>query len=87
MTKINIYCLFESGDNFYGVYSSLKAAHRDAVKICNKGPGKVLLEVAGEYRPATMVELRSIFNGEMDVKVRYTSGEHTARLVKTKLRE
>ena len=87
MTKINIYCLFERDDNFYGVYSSLKAAHIDAVKLCNKTNSRVFLQIGGEYVEANMQNLRSVFNGEMDVKVRYTAGEYTARLVKTKLRE
>lgn len=87
MTKINIYCLFGKNDVFHGVYSSLKAAHRDALKLCNKGGTNVFLEIGGTYVGATISNLRSIFNGEMDVKARYTSGEYTARLVKTKLRE
>ena len=87
MTKINIYCLFGKDDIFHGVYSSLKAAHRDALKLCNKGGMNVFLEIDGRYEAATIPNLRSIFNGEMDVKARYTSGQYTARLVKTKLRE
>lgn len=87
MTKINIYCLFERDDNFYGVYSSLKAAHRDAVKLCNRGNARVFLEVAGQYVEASMQNLRSVFNGEMNVQVRYTAGEYAAKIVKTKLRE
>ena len=87
MTKINIYCLFESDDNFYGVYSSMKAAHRDALKICNKGHSRIFLEIDGEYVPATLPSLRALLQGEIDKKVRYTSGKYTARLVKTKLKE
>ena len=87
MTKINIYCLFEGDGNFYGVYSSLKAAHRDAMKICNRGNTRVLLEIDGTYSKASMDSLRGLFQGETDVKVRYTAGTHGARLVKTKLKE
>ena len=37
MTKIYIYCLFDTFDNFIGVYSSLKAVHRDAIRLANHG--------------------------------------------------
>lgn len=87
MTKINIYCLFEGDGNLHGVYSSLKAAHRDALKICNRGHASVLLETPAGYQNASLSALRSLFQGEIDVKVRYTSGEHWARIVKTKLKE
>jgi hypothetical protein len=87
MTKINIYCLFETGDNFYGVYSSLKAAHRDALKICSSASARTLMEVGGEYLEASESNLRKLFQGETEVKVRYTAGQRTARIVKTKIRE
>ena len=35
MTNIYIYCVFDGVVNFMGVYSSLKSAHRDALKIAN----------------------------------------------------
>lgn len=87
MTKINIYCLFERNDNFYAVYSSLKAAHRDAIKLCNQGNSRVFLEIGGEYVAANIQNLRSVFNGEMDIQVRYSAGKHSAKIVKTKLKE
>ena len=87
MTKINIYCVFEGDGNLHGVYSSLKAAHRDALKICNREHGRVLLEAANGYTPATLPALKSLFQGEMDVKARYTAGKHSARIVKTRLKE
>ena len=37
MTNIYTYCLFDHEDNFEGVYSSLKAAYRDALKLANEG--------------------------------------------------
>ena len=43
MTKIYIYCLFDGFDRFLGVYSSLKAVHRDALKYCNRGNTKVYM--------------------------------------------
>lgn len=87
MTKINIYCLFEGDGSLHGVYSSLKAAHRDALKVCNRSNTRVLLEVETGYISASLGALRNIFQGEVDVKARYTSGKHSARIVKTKLRE
>ena len=86
-TKINIYCLFEGDGNLHGVYSSLKAAHRDALKICNRSHARVLLEATTGYIPATLEALRGVFQGEINVKARYTAGEHSARIVKTKLKE
>ncbi len=87
MTKLNIYCLFETGDNFYGVYSSLKAAHRDALKICASPSSRILMEVGGQYLEASETNLRKLFQGETEVKVRYTAGQRTARIVKTKIKE
>ena len=37
MTNIYIYCVFDGAGIFLGVYSSLKAAHRDALRAANKG--------------------------------------------------
>jgi hypothetical protein len=87
MTKINIYCLFEGDGNLCGVYSSLKAVHRDALKICNQSHTNVLLEIKGAYQKASLPTLKALLQGEMDVKVRYTAGKHSARIVKTKLKE
>ena len=86
-TKINIYCLFEVDGNFCGVYSSLKAAHREALKICHKGAREVLLEVNGHYQEATFAHARSLFQGTTDTKIRYVAGRYGAGIVKTKLKE
>ena len=43
MTKIYIYCLFDTMDSFIGVYSSLKTVHRDALKLSNRGSTGVYL--------------------------------------------
>lgn len=87
MTKLYIYCLFEKDDNFYGVYSSLKAAHRDALKLCNKGNSEVyIMNEGGPERP-TFGMVRNLFQGECDVKVRYVSSAASAVIIKTKLRE
>lgn len=53
MTKIYIYCLFDEKDVFWGVYSSLKAVHRDALKIANQGKFAVFMETdAGPQTPS-----------------------------------
>jgi len=87
MTKIYIYCLFEGADTFHGVYSSLKAVHRDALKLCNKGPEQIYVKLHDEYQAPSLTLLRNTFKGEFDVKVLYQSGPHSATIVKTKLRE
>ena len=86
-TKVNIYCLFERDGNFYGVYSSLRAAHRDALKISNRGLREVLIEENGRYHKATFETLRGFFQGEMDKKIRYINGSTGAVILKTKLKE
>ena len=49
MTNIYAYCLFGQNEMFCGVYSSLRAAHRDALKLCNKGSSEVFLKSDEEY--------------------------------------
>lgn len=87
MTKLYIYCLFGEGDVFEGVYSSLKSAHRDALKIANRGPGGVYMRYDGQHIPATLPALKKIFNGELDIKAEYVSSGGRATIIKTKLRE
>ena len=87
MTKIYTYCLFDQDNTFYGVYSSLKAIHRDAIKICNKGASSVLMERGGEYEKPSLTSLRSQFKGEVDIVVHYRAGAYVAKILKTKLRE
>ena len=87
MTKIYTYCLFDQEDNFHGVYSSLKAVHRDALKICNHGRATVRMEYNGERRSPTLTALRNALKGEIDVQIHYKSGARTAKIIKTKLKE
>ncbi len=87
MTKLYIYCLFEQGDIFHGVYSSLKSAHRDALKIANKGTSGVFIKYNGNSIPPTLPVLKKIFNGEVDVKIDYISSHSRSTIIKTKLRE
>jgi len=87
VTKLYIYCLFGDGDVFEGVYSSLKSAHRDALKIANRGPTPVYMRYDGQHVAATLPILKKIFNGELDIKVEYLSSGGRATIIKTKLRE
>ena len=87
MTKINIYCLFDKDDNFCGVYSSLKAIHRDAIALCNKGNSDVRVRVNGQFARPTLSLLRNVFKGEMNVKVQYASDAASVKILKTKLIE
>jgi len=87
LTKLYIYCLFEQDDIFHGVYSSLKSAHRDALKMANKGPTGVYIKYSGEYLAPTLPILKKIFNGEIDIKVEYISSAARATIIKTKLKE
>ena len=87
MTKLYIYCLFENEDIFHGVYSSLKSAHRDALKMANKGPSGVHIKYDGEYLAPTLPILKKIFKGELDIKVEYISSAARSTIIKTKLKE
>jgi hypothetical protein len=87
MTNINIYCLFDGDDRLHGVYSSIKAVHRDAVQLCNKGTSAVYMrDSAGSHKPSVTL-LRNVLKGEMDVKVRYFSDAQVVTILKTGLKE
>jgi len=87
MTKIYIYCLFDKFDNFLGVYSSLKAVHRDAVRVCNQGASAVFMKVDNKAQAANLVLLRNTFKGLCDVEIRYFSDTQFVKIFKTKLKE
>ena len=89
MTKIYCYCLFDGRGNFHGVYSSVNAVHRDALKICNKGAGNVLMELSmGHHVAPAATILRNTLKGAFDVQVVYSGGHpHKAKIIKTKLKE
>jgi len=87
MTKIYVYCLFDEKDVFWGAYSSLKAVHRDALKIANTGTSSVLVETQDGPRKPSLTAIRNIFKGKCDIWIRYRGGRHIARIVKTKLKE
>ena len=88
MTKIYCYCLFDGQGNFHGVYSSVNAVHRDAIKLCNKGTNNVLMEQGPKRTPPSATALRNAFKGAFDVQIVYSGGIlHKARIIKTKLKE
>ena len=86
MTKIYIYCLFDT-NKFVGVYSSLKAIHRDALRLANRGSSDVYM-VHGNttYRPSLTL-LRNFFKGKCEVEVRYRTNTSSIIIHKTKLKE
>jgi len=88
LTKIYCYCLFDGRGIFHGVYSSVNAVHRDALKLCNKGVENVLMEMDGHHVTPSVKTLRNTLKGAFDVQVTYTSGPlHKAQIIKTKLKE
>ena len=87
MTKIYIYCLFERDGNLQGVYSSLKAAHRDALKLANAGSRGVYVNYEDKMVAPNLKLMRKILAGEFDVKVNYFSENTVVSILKTKLKE
>ena len=87
MTKIYTYCLFDHEGTFFGVYSSLQAIHRDAIKLCNKGAASVVLEYNNKNHAPSLTKLRNILKGVCDVRVTYKAGGWSATIIKTKLKE
>jgi len=87
MTKINIYCLFDNHQSLCGVYSSIKAVHRDGLKLCNDGHSAVHIRYNGEYQKPNVTMLRNIFKGETDVKIDYLSDKTKITILKTSIKE
>ena len=87
MTKIYIYCLFDTFDNFLGVYSSLKAVHRDALQLSNRGHSNVLMMTDNEVIKPTLTNLRNRFKGRCDCEVKYRTTNTSIKIYKTKLKE
>jgi len=86
MTKIYIYCLFNM-DDFVGVYSSIKAVHRDALKLSNRGYSNVYMSHENKIIKPSLTALRNIFKGKCDIEVKYKSDSAIIRVYKTKLKE
>jgi len=82
-TKIYCYCLFDRQGTFYGVYSSLKAIHRDALKITNRASSEVVLMLEGKSTKATLTNLRNALKGKTDTQIIYASGAHRAKIIKS----
>jgi hypothetical protein len=87
MTKIYIYCLFDTFDKFIGVYSSLKAVHRDALRLANQGASRVYLVHDQEMVNPTLTTLRNVLKGRCEVEVKYRTPRTSIKIYKTKLRE
>jgi hypothetical protein len=87
MTKIYTYCLFDTDDTFYGVYSSLAAAYRDAVKIANQGKSRVMLKTESGWVDPDLTTLRNVLYSKCDVVVVLQGGRHRAKILKTRLKE
>jgi len=87
MTKLNIYCLFDRTQSLHGVYSSIKAVHRDALKLCNSGFSPVYTFYNSERVSPNPTLLRNIFKGEIDVKVDYFSDNSKITILKTSIKE
>ena len=87
MTKIYIYCLFDRMDSFVGVYSSLQAIHRDALRICNKGNTSVYMQADEGWVTPSLKTLRNNFKGRCDVEIQYRSDAQMVKIYKTKLKE
>jgi|TARA_R110000803_G_scaffold35225_2_gene76349 hypothetical protein len=87
MTNINIYCLFDGANELFGVYSSIKAVHRDAIKLCNKGISAVYIKSPDGIQKPSITLLRNIFKGAIDVKTQYVSDICSVTILKTGLKE
>ena len=87
MTKIYIYCLFDTMDNFLGVYSSLKSVHRDALKFSNRSHSNVYLFYDNQRVSPSLTTLRNVFKGKHDYEVKYKSSAVSIRIYKTRLKD
>jgi len=87
MTKIYIYCLFDTRDEFLGVYSSLKSVHRDALKLSNRGASSVYMFADGSMSKPSLTGLRNFFKGKCDVDIAYRTDSTMIRIYKTRLKE
>ncbi len=87
MTNIYIYCLFDTSDELLGVYSSLKAVHRDALKLANRGTSRVRLVHGADVSSPSLTRLRNIFKGKCETEVKYRTHQTMIRVFKTRLKE
>ena len=87
MTKIYLYCLFDTADTLIAIYSSLKAVHRDALKLANRGQSAVYMVYDNHVVPPALTTLRNVFKGKHDYEIKYASTGACVRIYKTKLKE
>ena len=87
MTNIYTYCLFDSDDNFLGVYSSLKSVYRDALMLSNRGNLGVMMQSPDGWVDPSLKDLRNTLKGLVDIAVVFRSDDGGAKIIKTKLKE
>ena len=87
MTKIYTYCLFDHNDNFEGVYSSLKAVYRDALRLSNRGHDDVRMSTPRGWEKPSLTGLSNLLKGQFDVIILFRSGVSGAKILKTRLKE
>jgi len=89
MTKIYIYCLFDTrkANTFLGVYSSIQAVHRDALKLANRGDSRVRMFCEEKTIDPTVSNLRNALKGKQDVAVTYRTNRTHVTVYKTRLKE
>jgi hypothetical protein len=87
MTKIYIYCVFDTEDSLHAVYSSLKSAHADALKLANCSGSGVYISHEGKSMQPNLTFIRNIFRGVIDLKIQYYSNKSKITILKTKLRD
>jgi len=89
VTKIYIYCLFDTTKSkaFRGVYSSIQAVHRDALKLANRGDSRVHMFCESQEIEPSLSSLRNTFKGRHDVTVTYRTNRSMVTVLKTKIKE
>ena len=89
MTKIYIYCLFDTSrsNKFLGVYSSIQAVHRDALKYANRGDSRVAMFCENKMIEPTISNLRNTLKGKQDLAVTYRTNRTHVTVYKTRLKE
>jgi len=70
-----------------GVYSSLRAVHRDALKLSNRGHTNVYMLADSEMQAPSLTSLRNVFKGRCEVEVKYRTNNTSITIFKTKLKE
>lgn len=91
MTNIYIYCVFDNTepgrDVFKGVYSSIKSAHRDALRLANRSTVSVRMYHHTTEIDSSLVSLRNTFKGKCDVEVKYRTPTTSVSIYKTRIKE